>query len=68
MVRFREDYLIIKVETITPQETWLDMCNALCDIIRHVKQDTIVDDNFYAAVDLLAAMLPELKTAKKMTE
>jgi hypothetical protein len=66
MVRFEERKLIIEVETITPVETWLDMHQSLCDVVRFVKQDTIVDDTFFAAVDLLAEMMPDWKTGKKM--
>jgi hypothetical protein len=66
MVRFEENKLVIEVETSMPHETWLEMHASLCDIIRYVRQDTMVDKTFYAAIDLLHEMLPDWEIAKKM--
>ena len=66
MVRFEEKKLIIEIETTTPVETWLEMHQSLCDIVRFVKDDTIINETFYSSVDLLAAFLPDWDTGIKM--
>lgn len=66
MVRFEKDKLVIEIKTVTPHEDWLNLHASLCDIIRFVNRDTLIDDTFYSAVDLLGELIPDWETSKKM--
>ena len=68
MVRFERDRLVIEIATSTPHEDWLNIHEAICNIVRLVNQDTIADKTFSSAIDLLDELMPDWKTAKKMQE
>ena len=68
MIRFEEKKLVIEIDTAFPVDTWLDLHRGICDIVRNVKQDNIIDSSFYNVVDLLEELTPNEVEAKKMVE
>ena len=69
MVEFKKDRFVITVVTPgKPTEDWLELHKSLCDLIRYVTAERIVDETFYAAVDFLQELMPDYDTAKKMVE
>lgn len=66
MVRFEEKKLVIEVECYDPVSYWLELHTSLCDIVRNVTSDNIVNDTFYSSVDFLNALLPDLEQSKRM--
>lgn len=69
MVTFKKDGYVIEVFTrCNPVEDWLELHKSLTDIIRYVDSERIADDTFYAAVDFIQHLMPDIETAKKMTE
>lgn len=68
MVRFEDKQLVIEIRSDDPVETWIDLQTSLCDVIRNVRQETIADDTFFAAIDLLREMVPEWELARAMRE
>lgn len=63
MVRFEENTFTITVNGSV--EDWMTLHNSLCNIVRNVTQDNIIDD-FYATIDFIEQMMPDVKTANKM--
>jgi hypothetical protein len=66
MVRFEKDKLIIEIKTTTPHEDWLSMHASLCDLLRFVNRDTLIEDSHDSAIDLLSNMVPDWETSTKM--
>ena len=68
MVTFNEKSFTIEIETgINPAENWLILVQSLCHMIRNTTADNI-DNDFYACIDFLAELMPDEKTAQKMTK
>lgn len=69
MVRFEKDKYIIEVHTgCNPIESWQELHAGLCDLLRNVNQDNVVDSTFYTVPDFLSNLMPEWETARKMTD
>ena len=66
MVRFEEKKLIIEIDTICPLEEWVELKNGLCDVVRNVKSESIIDDSFYCVIDFLRELMPDWEDLKKM--
>ena len=69
MVRFEKDRYIIEVYTGGfPVEDYLDLQNEIIYMFSIINQENIRGDGFLQLANLLAAMLPDLETAKKMAD
>lgn len=68
MVHFEKDKLIIEIDCFNPAETWVELHNALYDVMVFINQDTLNPETFLNIPMLLSAMLPDADTAKKMTK
>ncbi len=68
MVRFEDEKLVIEISDSCPVERWINIHRGICDILRFVKQDTIINENFCDVVDFLDEMTPDYDFAKKMLE
>jgi hypothetical protein len=66
MTRFETERLVIEIKTMSPAETWMDLQRGLCGIVRNVREDTIMNDSFYAVIDFLEELLPDWKDVCKM--
>ena len=66
MVRFEENKLVIEIETRFPTETWLNMHRGICDVVRTIQQEDIIDESFHNVIDLLAEIMPEEADARKL--
>jgi len=66
MVHFETNKLIIEIETDTPAESWIDLQQGLCDIVRSVDNDTLCPTTFFRVIDFIGELVPELSQAKKM--
>ena len=42
MVRFEDEKLVIEISDRFPVERWLDIRRGICDVLRFVKQETII--------------------------
>lgn len=67
MVKFLEDKFVIEVPSTSPAEDWILLQDALCDVLRNLESDSM-PRNFFEIPNLLQAMMPDWKTAKKMEE
>lgn len=68
MVRFEKDKLVIEMETYYPTDSWVQ---AMHDLIRCVSiaDKERMDNNtdcLYGVCELLEALLPDEKTARRM--
>ena len=68
MVRFEEDKLVIEIIHPYPVEKWMDIHMGIYDIVRFVKQETLIDKSFFSVIDLLGELMPDYDDAKKMIE
>ena len=66
MVRFEKDRFIIEIVTnANPIETWIETMKELSDLIS--SQDKEMTTNRYWVNGLMIGMMPDIDTAKKMT-
>ena len=68
MVRFEENKLVIEIADPYPVEAWMDIHAGICDVVRNVKQENIVEGNYFAVIDFLREMVPDYDNAVKMME
>jgi hypothetical protein len=68
MVRFEKEKLVIEIQCHNSAETWMELQNGLCDIVRCVKQENIHDRTFFSVIDFIRELIPEWEDAKKMIE
>jgi hypothetical protein len=70
MVRFEDDKLVIEISAGSKNssvETWLDLQSELLYVIRWINQESVTD-KFYVLPDFLGNLLPDYKSAIKMTK
>jgi hypothetical protein len=66
MVTFKEKSFVIEVYTgYNPIDGWQQLHKSLCDLLATVNDDNITERH-YAAVGLLAELMPDIDTANKM--
>lgn len=69
MVTFKDTSFTIEVHTgVNPIEEWLETHDQLIDLLQCIDPDTPLDNPYYRVLELLRQMMPDYKTAKKMTE
>ena len=68
MVRIEKDKFVIEMESSWPADRWVDVMRDLIRIVS-IADKELVDNNLdciYGVCDLLEAMLPDEKDARKM--
>lgn len=66
MIRFEQHKLIIELECHDPAETVINLQEGLCDLIRFLRQDTVMERSLCSVVDLLSELNPGWKELKKL--
>jgi hypothetical protein len=69
MVSFKKESFVIEVYAGTcPIEDWLGAYRGIISLLTAADPELRPNDNYYMVWSLLYAMMPDLETAKKMTE
>jgi hypothetical protein len=66
MIRFEENKLVIEIETLYPAGTLINLHRGICDIVRNVCDETIVNDTFYAVIDFTEELFPCWEDLKRL--
>ena len=59
MIRIEENKLVIEIQHPFPKEAWVDLHSGLCDVLSGVTSENIVDESFFAVVNLLRELTPD---------
>ena len=66
MVRFEDKKLVIEINSHGPAEDWLNIYTGICDVVRNVDSDTIMNSSFGFVIDFMQQLAPDWEDAKKM--
>ncbi len=71
MVRFEKDKLVIEIDAsgpFGPLEEWVNLHDAMCDLIYFLDSERINDRTFFNIATLIRALVPDWGTVKKMCD